>query len=81
MSWYSINMSTKLKEIAERAQSWPPEQQEAAVEMLLALEAQHSAPSPLTDEQADEVRHRLLDPNPRFLTLEEVRTRLTARTI
>ena len=33
----------------------------------------------LTDEQSAEVKRRLADPNPKFLTLEEVRERFAER--
>lgn len=33
----------------------------------------------LTDEQVAEVERRLADPNPKFLTLEEVRERFAER--
>jgi DNA-binding PadR family transcriptional regulator len=33
----------------------------------------------LTDEQVEEAKRRLADPNPKFLTLEEVRERFLRR--
>jgi hypothetical protein len=33
----------------------------------------------LTEEQVNEVRRRLADPNPRFMSLEEVRARFAQR--
>ena len=72
-------MTTKaLKEIIERVQRWPEERQDDAARMLLEMEAQDTAGYHLTDEQVAEVKRRLADPNPKFLTLAEVRARLVA---
>lgn len=70
-------MITKaLKEVIERVQRWPEERQDDAARMLLAMEAQDTAGYRLTDAQAAEVKRRLADPDPKFLTLAEVRARL-----
>jgi hypothetical protein len=68
----------RVKEVLDRVLTWPPERQEIAVEMLEGLEAQDDPAVQLTDEQLAEVRRRLADPNPRFLTFAEVRARLAA---
>jgi hypothetical protein len=71
-------MTTKaLKEAIDRAQHWPKERQDEAAKMLLEMEAQDTSGYRLTDEQVAEVERRLADPNPRFLTLAEVRARLS----
>lgn len=71
-------MTTKaLKEVIERVQRWPQERQDDAARMLMEMEAQDTAGYQLTDEQAAEVKRRLADPNPKFLTLAEVRARLS----
>jgi len=73
-------MTTKaLKEAIERVQTWPEERQEDAAKMLLDMETQDKAAYRLTDEQAAEVERRLADPDPKFLTLAEVRARLSQR--
>ena len=41
--------------------------------MLADMEAQDASDLHLTEEQVAEVERRLADPNPKFLTLEEVR--------
>jgi hypothetical protein len=70
-------MTTKaLKDVIERVQRWPRERQEDAARMLLEMEAQDVSGYRLTDEQAAEVERRLADPDPKFLTLAEVRARL-----
>ena len=70
-------MTTKaLKDVIERVQRWPQERQDDAARMLLEMEAQDTSGYRLTDEQAAEVERRLADPDPKFLTLAEVRARL-----
>ena len=70
-------MTTKaLKEVIERVQRWPQKRQDDAARMLLEMEAQDTSGYRLTDEQAAEVERRLADPDPKFLTLAEVRARL-----
>jgi len=43
------------------------------------MEAQDESRLTLTDEQVAEVKRRLADPNPKFVTLEEVRERFARR--
>ncbi len=70
-------MTTKaLKEVIERVQHWPQERQNDAARILQEMEAQETSGYQLTDEQVAEVERRLNDPNPKFLTLAEVRARL-----
>ena len=57
----------------------PPERQADAAEVLTLMEEQDKSSLRLTDEQEAEVRRRLADPNPKFLTLEEVRERFARR--
>lgn len=65
------HMSTKLKEVIERVQSWPEERQEDAAKVLLEMEAQDASSYQLTDEQLAEVRRRRAERNPQTLTLAE----------
>ncbi|HEV3185390.1 MAG TPA: hypothetical protein VGZ49_10945 [Xanthobacteraceae bacterium] len=69
----------QVKEILDRVLTWPPERQADAARILTAMEAQDASPLQLSDEQVAEVRRRLADPNPKFLTLEEVRERFARR--
>lgn len=47
--------------------------------MLALMEEQNQVPVRLTDEQVAEIERRLADPNPKYLTLEEVRERFARR--
>lgn len=69
----------QLKSILDRVLTWPPERQEDAAQMLKLMEEQDHANYRLTDEQLAEIERRLGDPNPKFLTLEEVRERFARR--
>jgi hypothetical protein len=69
----------QVKEILDRVLSWPPERQEDAVRVLTEMEAQDESHLTLTDEQVAEVKRRLAEPNPKFVTLEEVRERFARR--
>lgn len=69
----------QVKSILDRVLTWPPERQEDAAQMLALMEEQNQVPVRLTDEQVAEIERRLADPNPRYLTLEEVRERFARR--
>jgi hypothetical protein len=69
----------QVKAVLDRVLSWPSERQESAARLLTQMEEQDTRPPRLTDDQVAEVTRRLADPNPRFLTLEEVRERFAAR--
>jgi len=71
----------QVKEILDRVLSWPPERQADAARMLTEMEAQDTSRLQLTDEQVAEVKRRLANPNPKFVTLEEVRERFARRRI
>jgi hypothetical protein len=61
-----------IKQVLDRVLSWPPERQEDAARVLSEMEAHDASDYYLTDEQAAEVKRRLAESNPRYLTLEEV---------
>jgi len=69
----------QVKEILDRVLSWPPERQADVVRVVELMEEQDASPLRLTDEQVAEVKRRLADPNPNFVTLEEVRERFARR--
>lgn len=69
----------QVKEILDRVLSWPPERQADVAHVVELMEEQDKSPLRLSDEQVAEVKRRLADPNPKFLTLEEVRERFTLR--
>ena len=69
----------QVKEILDRVLSWPPERQADVAQMVELMEEQDQSTLGLTDEQAAEMRRRLADPSPKFVTLEEVRERFAHR--
>jgi hypothetical protein len=69
----------QVKALLDRVLTWPPERQEQAVRLLSEIEQQDAALMALSDDQVDEVKRRLADPNPKFLTLTEVRERFERR--
>jgi hypothetical protein len=69
----------QVKEILDRVLSWPPERQADVAQMVELMEEQDQSTLRLTDEQAAEMRRRLADPSPKFVTLEEVRERFAHR--
>jgi hypothetical protein len=69
----------QVKAILDRVLTWPPERQADVVHVVEIMEEQDKSPLRLSDEQVAEVERRLADPNPKFLTLEEVRERFAHR--
>lgn len=65
-------MSKLLQKAFERAKTLSADQQDAAGAALLDY-LEHSQSFQLSDEQLAEVRRRLAEPNPKFLTLDEAR--------
>ena len=65
----------QVKQVLDRILKWPPERQAHVVQMVELMEEQDRASIRLTDDQVAGVEGRLADPNPKFLTLEEVRAR------
>ena len=69
-----VMIRDQIKEILDRVLTWPPERQAYAASALAEMEAQDASPLRLNDEQVAEVKRRLADHNPKFVTLEEVRS-------
>jgi hypothetical protein len=69
----------QVKAILDRVLTWPSDRQEQAARVLSEMEEQQRTDLRLSEEQVAEVRRRIADPNPRFLTLEEVRERFARR--
>jgi len=70
-------MNDRVKEAIAELVKLPIAEQELAAEAILDF-AHRGGRSELSEEQAEEVRRRLAEPNPKFLTLVEVRARLLA---
>jgi hypothetical protein len=69
----------QVKEIFDRVLTWPPERQADVARVVELMEEQDAIPYHLRDEQVAEVKRRLAEPNPKFLTLQEVRERFARR--
>lgn len=66
----------QIKAVFDRVQNWPLERQEDAAKILTAMEKQDASPYYLTDEQAEEVRRRLDDPDRKLVSHDEARARI-----
>ena len=69
----------QVKAVVDRVLTRPSERQEDAAKILMLMESQDESVYRLTDEQVEEVRRRVADPNARRLTLEEFKERLHRR--
>ena len=69
----------QVKAILDRVLRWPPERQADVIQIIESMEEQDRSPLRLSEEQVAEVKRRIADPNPRFLTLDEVRERFARR--
>jgi hypothetical protein len=70
----------QIKAVLDRVLTWPPQRQEDAARVLLEMEEGGDSSVSLSDEQVAEIERRMADPDPQFLTLEEVRRRFAHRT-
>jgi hypothetical protein len=69
----------QIKAVLDRVLTWPPERQADVARVVTLMEEQDKSPLRRSDEQVAEVERRLADPNPKFLTLDEVRARFARR--
>jgi hypothetical protein len=69
----------QIKAVLDRVLTWPPERQADVAQVVELMEEQDRSRLRLSDEQVAELNRRLADPNPTFLTLEEVRARFASR--
>lgn len=69
----------QVKKILDRVLTWPPERQADLAHIAELMEEQDNSRLRLTEEQAEEVRRRLADPDPKTLTLAEFNERLKRR--
>ena len=80
--WYTVEMTREqVKEILDRVLTWPAERQADAAHMLELMEEQGKSEPWLSEEQIAEVKRRVAERNPPFLTLEEVRERFARRRV
>jgi hypothetical protein len=69
----------QVKAILDRVLNWRPERQADVVHVVELMEEQDRGRLRLSDEQVAEVERRLADPNPKFVTLDEVREHFALR--
>ena len=69
----------QVKEVLDRVRTWPPERQADLAHIAELMEEQDKSPLRLTEEQAEEVRRRLAEANPKTMTLTEFNERLKRR--
>jgi predicted transcriptional regulator len=72
-------MSNKLREIIERAETWPEEAQEEAIATLQAIEAEFAEPYELTEDDHKAIDRGLEDVRRGRIASEEEVNRLFAR--
>jgi hypothetical protein len=61
----------QVKQILNRALTWPPERQEDVAHVVELMEEQHGSEVRLTDEQLAEVRRRRAEKDPTTMTFAE----------
>lgn len=75
LSCYSVFMTRLLEEALRQVEQLPADDQNAAAGALLDY-VKHMRDVRLTDEQVEEVRRRIADPNRKLLSLAEARARI-----
>jgi Glu-tRNA(Gln) amidotransferase subunit E-like FAD-binding protein len=66
----------QVKAVLDRVLTWPSERQEDAAKLLMLVESQDESVYRLIDEQVEEVRRRMADPNRKLISVAEARERL-----
>ncbi len=69
----------QIQKLLDRVKAWPPERQADLAHIVELMEEQDNSPLRLTEEQAAEVRRRMLDSDPKTITLAEFNQRLKER--
>jgi hypothetical protein len=62
----------QVKEILHRVSTWPPERQADLAHVVQEMEEYDSSDLRLSDEQAEEVRRRMVEPNRKMIPAETV---------
>jgi hypothetical protein len=68
----------QVKAVLDRVLTSSSERQEDAAKLLMLMESQDESVYRLTDEQVEEVRRRVADPNRKLVSVAEVRERINA---
>ena len=69
----------QVKEILDRVLTWPPERQADVAHVLELMEEHDNSTLGLSEEQAAEVRRRMVEEKPKSVTLAEFNERLRRR--
>jgi hypothetical protein len=65
-----------VKAVLDRVLTWPSERQEDAAKLLMLMESQDESVYRLADEQVEEVRRRMVDPNRKLVSAVEACERI-----
>lgn len=65
-----------MKAVLDRVLTWPSERQEDAAKLLMLMESQDESVYRLADEQVEEVRRRMADPNRKLVSAVEACERI-----
>ena len=71
----AVPVKDDVKAVLDRVLTWPSERQEDAAKLLLLLQSRGESVSRLTDEQLEEVRRRIADPNRKLIHGEPAEAR------
>jgi hypothetical protein len=66
----------QVKAVLDRVLTWPSERQEDAAKLLMLMESQDESVYRLADEQVEEVRRRMADPNRKLVSAVEACERI-----
>jgi hypothetical protein len=69
----------QVKAVLDRVLNWPPQRHADVIQVIELMEEQGRSPLRLSDWQVAEVKRRLADPKPWFLTLDELREHFACR--
>ena len=57
--WYTFSMTSKLKEVLARVETWPKKVQDTALQSLLIIEARHARTDRLSADEWDDLQESI----------------------
>ena len=57
--WYTFSMTSKLKEVLARVETWPKKVQDTALQSLLIIEARHARTYRLSADEWDDLQESI----------------------